>query len=414
MRRSKWLALLLALTLALAACGGQPQNGGETNAPPPQQEEQSGNAGSQQEAEDESDESVEASAPVEEVYTAADMQDIDPYAPILSYWDVDFSKQPAFTSAAGLDAYFKDCVENRCRNIVFSCSRDVRVELNSADFCDTYHLAWVNPKMQPGEFGKHYVISITYYPGDNVAWAYLNNDKSMLCEEELVLYDTAVAWLEENISEDMTDYDKCVAIHDYISGSVKYSNELLAALNTSYTFDWGITAYGAMIDHLTICQGYADAFDMLTSMLGMECTQVAGSGGGELHNWVLIQLDGSWYHVDCTWDATAFPGGDGTCSKAYLFVSDEQMRRTHSWEASLYPEATDSSYWYYEKLGRKVSSQEELEALVSEPLQNGQQADVYVENLTQKQVTDYVQSLGGKFHTAEYQSGVVLCAWVEE
>ena len=51
--------------------------------------------------------------------------------------------------------------------------------------------------------------------------------------------------------------------------------------------------------------------------------------------------------------------------------------------------------------------------MVGGPLQNGQQVDVYVENLTQKQVTDYVQSLGGKFHASEYQSGIVLCAWVE-
>ena len=406
MRRSRWIALLLALLLALSACSGQ-----QDNDPTQQETPEDEAAGAP--LEEEPEESVEASAPVEEVYTAADMQDVDPYAPVLTVWDVDFSKQPAFTSTAGLDAYFRDCIANRCRNIVFTCSREVRLELNAADFCDTYHLAWVNPKMQPGDYGKHYVIGVTYYPGDNVAWAYLNNDKSMLCEEELTLYDAAVAWLEENITQDMTDYDKCVAIHDYISGNVKYSNELLAALNTSYTFDWGITAYGAMIDRLTICQGYADAFDMLTSMLGMNCTQVAGSGGGELHNWALIELDGNWYHVDCTWDATAFPGGDGTCSKAYLFVSDEQMRRTHSWDASLYPEAADSSYWYYEKLGRRVSSQEELEALVGGPLQNGQQVDVYVENLTRKQVTDYVQSLGGNFHVSEYQSGVVLCAWVE-
>ena len=44
---------------------------------------------------------------MEEVYTAADMQDIDPYAPILSYWDVDFSKQPAFTSE-----HFKKAASN--------------------------------------------------------------------------------------------------------------------------------------------------------------------------------------------------------------------------------------------------------------------------------------------------------------
>lgn len=399
MKSCKLLALLLAALLVLSACGGQNQGGGDAAEDPPKAEDAE-EGGSQ-----------EAMAPAE-VYTAADMKDLDPYAPILTMQDVDFSKQPAFTNGAGVDGFIRDCIENRCRNIVFTCAREVRVEVEPADFCDTYHLAWVNPKMQPGEFGKHYIINITYYPGDNVAWAYLNGDKSMLCEEELELYDAATAWLEENISEDMSGYDKCAAVHDYISGTALYSNELLAALNTSFTFDWGITAYGAMIDHLTICQGYADAFDMLTSMMGFNCTQVAGSGGGELHNWALIELDGNWYHVDCTWDATAFPGGDGTCSKAYLFVSDQQMRRTHSWEAEEYPAATDDSGWYYTAKELTVTNQEELEAKVGAALQEGKQADVYVTGMTKKAVTDYIQNLGAQFHASEYQSGVVLCAWM--
>lgn len=410
MKKMRFPALFLVLILALAACGGNqgdvPQNQSALmeNAEDSVQEEGS----AAQEGEDAA--LQEVIAPVES-YTFADMTDLDPYGSIVTFNDVDFSRQPAFTTMEALDGYFRNCMENRCRNIVFTCSRELRVNTDPANFCDTYHLAWINPKMQPGEYGKHYVINVTYYPGDNVAWAYLNDDKSMLCEEELALYDTATAWLEENISEEMSDYDKCVAIHDYLSGNVRYSDELLAALNTSFTFDWGITAYGAMVDHLTICQGYADAFDMLTSMLEMNCTQVTGLGGGEAHNWTMVELDGNWYHVDCTWDATAFGGGDGTSSKEYLFLSDEQMRPTHSWDAGEYPACTDGSLWYYTAKGLTASGQEELEALIAGPLADGQQVDVYVEGLTVKQVRDYVQSLGVQFHVSDRRTGVALCAW---
>lgn len=405
---SRSLALALALLLALSACGVR------NNDPAAQENQGAQNVQSGPDPADasEGEEVQETLAPAQpQVFTAADMKGIDPYDPNLSVQSVDYSQQPAFTSTEGMAEYFQNCIDNRCRSIVFSCSREVVVALDSEDFCNTYHVAWTIPKMQPGDFGKHYIIRVTYYPGDNVAWAYLHDDKSMLSADELALYDTAVAWLEENITEDMTDYDKCVAIHDYLSGYVQYDNELLAALNTSFTFDLGITAYGAMMNLDTICQGYADAFDMLTSMLGMNCTQIYGTGSGELHNWTMVELDGNWYHVDCTFD-DMFPGNDGTSAKAYLFVSDQQMRRTHSWDASQYPEATDDSLWYYTVKDLVVTSEEELEAKVGQPLQEGRQVDVYIKGLTEKQVTDYVQSLGGQFHVATYQSDTVLCAWI--
>ena len=161
----------------------------------------------------------------------------------------------------------------------------------------------------------------------------------------------------------------------------------------------------------SICQGYADAFDMLTSMLGMNCTQIYGYGSGEPHNWTMVELDGQWYHVDCTFD-DMFPGNDGTSAKAYLFASDQQMRRTHSWDPAQYPEAADDSLYYYTAQDLIVNSEEELEAKVGAPLREGRQVDVCIKNLKQKQVTDYLQSLGAQFHMASYLSDLVLCAWM--
>ena len=165
-----------------------------------------------------------------------------------------------------------------------------------------------------------------------------------------------------------------------------------------------------MIDRLTICQGYADAFDMLTSMLGMNCGQIFGQGNGP-HNWNMIELDGNWYHVDCTWGA-AFGGVDGKCSWAYLFASDAQMGRTHSWDREAYPDAVDDSLFYYTYMDLYVTNEEELASKVGDKLANGEQVDVYVKNLTQKQVKDYLDGLGAKFYLDEYTSDFVLCAWL--
>ena len=402
MKRYSGLALLLALLLLLSACG----------APAPSSDEngQAASGGEAASTDSEEEPRDDGEGPVQS-FAAADIQGIDPYDPNLTIADVDFSQQPHFTSEEGVDAFWRDCLAHRYRSIVFSCDKSVQIDINAKSFCEDYQVAWVIPKMQPGGAGKQYILRITYYPGDNVAWAYCNGDTSTLEPEELALYDTAAAWLAENITEDMTDYDKCVAVHDYLAGNVRYDNELLAALNTSFTFDWGITAYGAMMDHNSICQGYADAFVMLTTMLGIHSTQIYGTGSGEPHNWNLVELDGQWYHVDCTFDA-AFGGTDGTSSKAYLFASDAQMRRTHSWETDRYPAAEDDSLYYYTAMDLVVSDAAGLEDKAAGALQRGETVDLYVKGLTKKQATDYLQGLGAQFHAAEYLSDVVICAWL--
>ena len=388
MKKMRVFALMLVCALLLGACGSAPveTTAPETTAAPTQPPQ------------------------VKEVFTWQDMNGIDHTEKNVVFNDVDFSLQPHFTNQLGMEDYFRSCLENRCRNILFTCDKKAMPEIFGSEFCETYMLAWCNPKMEPGENGIHYMISVTYYPGDNVAWAYLNQDTSTLTEDELVLYDVAVNWLAENITEEMTDIEKCTRIYEYLSGNVQYSNELLNALNTSFTFDLGITAYGAMIDHLTICQGYADAFDMLTSMLGMECVQIFGQGNGP-HNWNMICLDGNWYHVDCTWGA-AFGGVDGRCSWAYFMASDAQMGKTHSWERERFPDATDDSLFYYAFHDLYVTNEDELAAKVGDVLAEGGQAEAYVKDLTPKQVRDYLQGLGAQFHLKEYGSEFVICAWI--
>lgn len=388
MKLISWLMPVLILAILLCSCGGTALETAQMEAS-----------------------ATEETIPEPEFFTAADMSGIERTNGNITFNDIDFSAQPHFTNQLGMDAYFRDCIANRFRNIVFTCDKKAMLQIDSGDFCENYLLAWCNPKIEPGANGIHYCITITYYPGDNVAWAYLNDDKSALTEDELVLYDTAVAWLDSNITEDMTDYEKCTAIYNYLSGNVLYSYDLLNALNTSYKFDRGITAYGAMVDHVTICQGYADAFDMLTSMLGMECVQIFGYGDNAPHNWNMIRMEDHWYHVDCTY-GNAFGKADNTCSKAYLFASDKQLQKTHRWNRDAFPAAEDDSLYYYTVYDLYVTNEEELEAKVGERLLAGEQADVYIENFNMPQIKEYLQNFECEFHLKEYEDDLILCAWI--
>ena len=69
--------------------------------------------------------------------------------------------------------------------------------------------------------------------------------------------------------------------------------------------------YGALVrgaegtPNLAVCEGYAESFQLLLQMAGIEAVTVSGIAGpydsAFGHEWVLVNLDGDWYSVDPTW-----------------------------------------------------------------------------------------------------------------
>lgn len=99
--------------------------------------------------------------------------------------------------------------------------------------------------------------------------------------------------LENSLNFEGSNYEKVLAIHDYICRAVTYS------LSSSDPY----SVYGALIEHRAVCQGYALAFKALCDSVGIPCHTIAGWGNGGTHMWNAVQMeDGKWYAVDTTWD----------------------------------------------------------------------------------------------------------------
>lgn len=97
--------------------------------------------------------------------------------------------------------------------------------------------------------------------------------------------------LEELNIEKLDDYEKIKIIHDYIIDNTEYD---LSVKSNS--------AYGALINRVSACQGYAAlAYKMMTEA-GIECRIISGIADQEPHAWNIVKLDGLWYNIDCTWD----------------------------------------------------------------------------------------------------------------
>ena len=87
----------------------------------------------------------------------------------------------------------------------------------------------------------------------------------------------------------------------------------LVCLHTNYDSKSSVNqgAYSVFVNGSSVCAGYAEAFAMLCNAAGIQTVCVTSSE----HEWNLIQLNNTWYYVDCTWD----DGDDqSTYDKLYL------------------------------------------------------------------------------------------------
>lgn len=138
--------------------------------------------------------------------------------------------------------------------------------------------------------------------------------------------------LGEIINSSMSDDQKEKNIHDYIVKNVQY--------DTSYE---NYSAYDALSEGKTVCQGYALLAYKMLNDAGIETKIISGTANNgyetESHAWNLVKLNGNWYHLDCTWDDPV-PDVKGRVLYDYYNLTDDQISKDHSWDHSAYPSAT--------------------------------------------------------------------------
>ena len=111
--------------------------------------------------------------------------------------------------------------------------------------------------------------------------------------------DTAVQNVLTSLNlQGKSDYQKIQAIYDYICSHVTYDFEHL--YNPYYTLKY--TAYAALVNGTSVCQGYALLFYRLALEAGVDSRFIGGDANGP-HAWNIVRLSGSYYNLDATWDA---------------------------------------------------------------------------------------------------------------
>ena len=176
-----------------------------------------------------------------------------------------------------------------------------------------------------------YVIRSTTLISD----AYKSGDTSGLSDMDKETLNMATDVLDSIITDGMSDYEKELAVYDWMTSELSSDQGLLTAIPT--TQQYCDRPYGVLKYHNAVCVGYATTFRLFMQMMDIECMVVHNT---ELyHSWDLVKIDGSWYHTDIYSDA-------GTGAYSNFNMDDAMCAASHDWDTTYFPAATSLALNY--------------------------------------------------------------------
>lgn len=119
-------------------------------------------------------------------------------------------------------------------------------------------------------------------------------------------------------------------VHDYLVETIEY--------DTSISRPNIYNIYGALVNKICVCEGYARAFKYILDNIGINCVLVIGTGTNtngetENHAWNYVELEGIWYAVDTTWDDPVITGGGRLTDSdkyRYFLKGSSEMSKDHT------------------------------------------------------------------------------------
>ena len=148
-------------------------------------------------------------------------------------------------------------------------------------------------------------------------------------------------------AEKLDEKGRELFIHDFIVNHVKYDK-----LKKEYSHE----IIGALGNGVAVCEGIAKAVKLLCDELGIWCIVALSEANPEKgikyrHAWNVVRIDGTYYHLDATFDNTL--SKDDTVRYDYVNLADKQIFRDHEPVIWKVPACTDNDHFYYRE--KKVS-----------------------------------------------------------
>ncbi len=119
------------------------------------------------------------------------------------------------------------------------------------------------------------------------------------------------SWITQANKQSDT-YGKQKVIHDLICKNITYQSGDYDQSSASGLLNYGV------FKQKTVCAGYAKTFQMLCNAMGIDTIMTVSSS----HAWNIINIDGDWYIVDCTYDKSYYDFD----KSPYLDISSDTLK----------------------------------------------------------------------------------------
>lgn len=153
--------------------------------------------------------------------------------------------------------------------------------------------------------------------------------------------------LKAAIEEAVWDIDKnsrsdkeiLQGITEYLQRSVRYDYDELSSImkrSAKVKFPDSHNAYGALVNHKAVCDGFSSAYAAIAQSFGFRCMMVEGKSSHDNsakvnHAWNIVDYENNFYHIDAAWDANAYE-----VSKHYSYIyfgqDDDGFLLDHDWD----------------------------------------------------------------------------------
>lgn len=186
-------------------------------------------------------------------------------------------------------------------------------------------------------------------------------------------------------TENLSDYEKELYIHDKLAQNVTYSN--LEDLPRAYH-----TAEGPFLENIGVCDGFTKTLQILYDQLGIDSIIVLGVLDDNPHAWNLVNIEDNWYHVDLT-SSRSIVEETGIITHAYFNLSDERMKKIATFDnPELLPKADSLDYNYYIYNDYVVYSTDDMSGKLNEIYQDFKDKN-YIEFYLEGNVSENISSI---------------------
>ena len=223
---------------------------------------------------------------------------------------------------SGMDSY-----EFTCNKEYKECTKEVE---NIID--DKTTLAGINNLVHPYNSYENINVNISNYGKIDIKINKVYNDN-----EIQTINNYLINYINNNITSDMSTYDKIKKFHDYIINNTSFDIDINTLDNRNITKSH--TAYGLITNHKAICGGYSDIMSIYLYLLNIPNYRIATND----HIWNLVYINNTWLHLDLTWDDPVTSDGSNQLLYDYFLINNDKLfkldTKQHNFNRNIYKEA---------------------------------------------------------------------------